>query len=268
MDTNNRFDLIREWANERGIYDQGDVKTQFVKLGEEYGELAKAIIDEDKEGLEDAIGDMGVVLTNLAYLAGFSFEGCIDTAYDVIKNRKGKMQNGSFIKDDGKQIEFKPEFGLGNPTGRVYKCIDKGVWPDAFIVGFEYKEIQGEFSGDHDEAEVVYLEGEDNIRYYVDSKHFQLVANKEGILVGDNVCINEAEETNRWVETHQEFVKCIGTQEIKMQHWCGQFQINNIYTVANEEDIKEHDLSDLEDVIYVWSGPGIFGVDASQFIKV
>ena len=41
------FDNIRSWAKERGIYDAGDSKTQYVKLMEEAGELAKALLDED-----------------------------------------------------------------------------------------------------------------------------------------------------------------------------------------------------------------------------
>ena len=50
--------------------------------------------------LNDAIGDMVVVLTNLAELGGTSIEQCIDAAYAEIKNRKGKMVNGTFVKND------------------------------------------------------------------------------------------------------------------------------------------------------------------------
>lgn len=93
------FDLIREWARARGIYDSGDIKTQYVKLAEESGELAKAIINNDSPEIIDAIGDMVVVLTNLAHQHGVTIEQCIDSAYKEIANRKGKMQNGSFIKE-------------------------------------------------------------------------------------------------------------------------------------------------------------------------
>ncbi len=99
-ETTNRFGDIRVWASERGIYDKGDVKTQFVKLSEEIGELAKAIINDDQPKIEDGIGDAVVVLTNLAYLANTSIEECIELAYQEIKNRKGKMENGSFIKEE------------------------------------------------------------------------------------------------------------------------------------------------------------------------
>ncbi len=97
--TENRFDLIRTWARERGLYDKGDTKTQYCKLMEEAGELGRAILKNDNKEFVDAIGDMVVVLTNLAELGGTSIERCIDSAYAEIKNRKGKMSNGTFVKN-------------------------------------------------------------------------------------------------------------------------------------------------------------------------
>ena len=61
------FDNIRHWAKEKGIYDKGDIKTQYVKLQEEAGELAKAIINNDNDEIIDAIGDCVVVLTSIAH---------------------------------------------------------------------------------------------------------------------------------------------------------------------------------------------------------
>ena len=95
-----RFDLIRDWAAVRGIYDNGDAKTQYVKLMEEAGELAKALLTKDKPETKDAIGDMIVVLTNLAHLEGFEVEDCIDSAYQEIAARTGKMINGTFVKTE------------------------------------------------------------------------------------------------------------------------------------------------------------------------
>ena len=94
-----RFDLIRAWANERGLYDKGDTKTQYLKLMEEAGELGRAILKDDQPEIVDAIGDMVVVLTNLSELAGYKIEHCIDEAYAVISKRTGKMHNGTFVKD-------------------------------------------------------------------------------------------------------------------------------------------------------------------------
>ena len=93
-----RFDLIRSWAQERGIYDKGNSHTQYVKLMEEAGELAAALLNKDAYEIKDAIGDIVVVLTNLAALEGMQIENCIDSAYDEIKSRKGKMTNGTFVK--------------------------------------------------------------------------------------------------------------------------------------------------------------------------
>ncbi len=96
---NSKFQLIRDWAGERGLYRKGDTKTQFCKLMEEAGELGRAILKDDDEEFVDAIGDMVVVLTNLAHLGGFKIEDCVDSAYDVISKRTGKMVNGTFVKD-------------------------------------------------------------------------------------------------------------------------------------------------------------------------
>ncbi len=94
------FEDIRTWAAMRGLYESGDSKTQYIKLQEEAGELAKALLSNDKAEVIDAIGDMVVVLTNLAHLEGVHIETCINTAYKVISKRKGKMINGTFVKDE------------------------------------------------------------------------------------------------------------------------------------------------------------------------
>lgn len=126
MKLTNEFEPIRKWADEKGIYEKGDTKTQFLKLMEEVGELGKAILKKDIEETKDAIGDIVIVLTNLTELANndifvkeyyedvagdggsrmlmeesleISIEDCINSAYSVIKNRTGKMQNGTFVKD-------------------------------------------------------------------------------------------------------------------------------------------------------------------------
>jgi len=94
------FRRIRGWAKERGLYKKGDSKTQYVKLQEEAGELAKALLKNDKPEIIDAIGDITVVLTNLAHLENLKIEDCIQSAYDTISNRTGKMINGTFVKDE------------------------------------------------------------------------------------------------------------------------------------------------------------------------
>jgi len=94
------FDNIRTWAKVRGLYEKGNQNTQYVKLQEEAGELAKALLKDDQPEVVDAIGDIVVVLTNLAHLRGVKIEACIKAAYDVISKRTGKMINGTFVKDE------------------------------------------------------------------------------------------------------------------------------------------------------------------------
>lgn len=100
MTLSNEFQSIRDWAQERGIYEKGDPKTQYIKLQEEAGELAKAILKNDNVEFIDAIGDCVVVLTNLAKLKGYNIEDCINSAYDVIAKRKGTMVGGTFVKQE------------------------------------------------------------------------------------------------------------------------------------------------------------------------
>ena len=97
---------IKDWANNRGLYEKGDVKTQFCKLSEEFGELGKAVLNKNEEEFDDAVGDVFTVLVNLVELSnkyfdreGVSIEDCIDKAYNEIKDRKGKMENGTFKKE-------------------------------------------------------------------------------------------------------------------------------------------------------------------------
>ncbi len=96
----NIFDNIRSWAEVRGIYENGDARTQYIKLQEEAGELAKAMLKDDQAEFVDAIGDMVVVLTNLAEQRNVRIETCIASAYNQISNRTGKMINGTFVKDE------------------------------------------------------------------------------------------------------------------------------------------------------------------------
>jgi NTP pyrophosphatase (non-canonical NTP hydrolase) len=99
MKLSNEFQSIRDWAKQKGIYEKGDIKTQYIKLQEEAGELAKAIINNDNDEIIDAIGDCVVVLTSIAYFNNIPIEECINSAYNVISKRNGKMVNGSFIKN-------------------------------------------------------------------------------------------------------------------------------------------------------------------------
>ena len=99
MKLENEFMPIREWAKDKGIYEKGDPKTQYIKLMEEMGELAMSLLKNDPEEFMDAIGDCVVVLTNLAALNDVKIEDCINGSYQVITKRKGQMINGTFVKE-------------------------------------------------------------------------------------------------------------------------------------------------------------------------
>lgn len=95
----NIFDHIRDWANTRGIYQEGNPAMQVLKLHEEAGEISRAYLKQDLDEMKDGIGDVVVVLTNLAHQLGTTIEDCIELAFDEIKNRKGKMANGTYVKE-------------------------------------------------------------------------------------------------------------------------------------------------------------------------
>lgn len=99
MKLENEFMPIRKWAKDKGIYEKGDPKTQYIKLMEEMGELAMSLLKNDPEEFMDAIGDCVVVLTNLAALNDVKIEDCINGSYQVITKRKGQMINGTFVKE-------------------------------------------------------------------------------------------------------------------------------------------------------------------------
>lgn len=89
---------IEAWAANRGL-DNADPAHQLNKLMEEVGELAEALNKGWPDKLADSFGDTYVVLTILAMQCHLSIEDCIRAAYDVIKDRDGKLVNGTFVKE-------------------------------------------------------------------------------------------------------------------------------------------------------------------------
>lgn len=100
MNLKNEFEPIRLWAEQRGLYQKGNPNTQFIKLAEETGELSRSILTNNIEEFSDAIGDCVVVLANLAAMKGLKIEDCINSAFKEISERKGRMENGTFVKDN------------------------------------------------------------------------------------------------------------------------------------------------------------------------
>jgi NTP pyrophosphatase (non-canonical NTP hydrolase) len=89
---------ILEWARSRGILDKGNILVQTIKLQEEVGELSKAVLFKSKEEIDDAIGDIVIVLTSLSYFNGSSLSDNIDRAFEIVNKRQGEMRGGNFVK--------------------------------------------------------------------------------------------------------------------------------------------------------------------------
>lgn len=107
-DTNNTFsDLItkiNEWADERNLK-QADPKIQWMRVTEEVGEIRDVLLKptkftEPQAALKDAIGDTLVTIIVLAHQLDLDVTECLSIAYEEIKNRKGKMVNGTFVKEE------------------------------------------------------------------------------------------------------------------------------------------------------------------------
>jgi NTP pyrophosphatase (non-canonical NTP hydrolase) len=103
-ENNDVFKNIDRWFEDRGFFEDPDYydqirSKQMMKLAEEMGELAGNIVRGKLDDAKDDIGDMAVVLVGLARLCGHDFRGCCEHAYGEIKDRKGRMVNGAFIKE-------------------------------------------------------------------------------------------------------------------------------------------------------------------------
>ena len=100
-----QFEQIRQWASERELLQKDNSFKQLAKLMEESGELADSLIKNKPTEFKDAIGDCVVVLTILAAQNGLNIEDCIEAAYDEIKDRKGEIKDGLFVKEQIKDCE-------------------------------------------------------------------------------------------------------------------------------------------------------------------
>lgn len=113
---------VIEWAEQRGIFENSSPWKQLKKTEEEVNELVAAldalrgsVIQNDigaqlrptyqkivhaQKDAKDAIGDIVVTLIIQAHMHGWSLEECLRAAYDEIKDRKGKMVDGVFVKEE------------------------------------------------------------------------------------------------------------------------------------------------------------------------
>lgn len=96
---------VKQWANSRNIIHGCTSKDQFIKLVSEVGELADFIPKRNKEGIKDSIGDILVCLINIAEQEYLDLDECLEHSYNEIKDRKGIMFNGIFVKDTDPNYE-------------------------------------------------------------------------------------------------------------------------------------------------------------------
>ena len=125
------------WHKDRGITEHSNSMTQFLKLQEEAVELGKGIDLKDKPEIIDAIGDMIVVLISIATKEGLDIEDCLESAYDEIKDRTGRLNaKGDFIKDavmtHDEQLESDLDEILNKPTPTLAHARERWVQDKEF----------------------------------------------------------------------------------------------------------------------------------------
>ncbi len=90
---------VRKWAYDRNIINGSDYYRQYIKAQSEMGELADALLKGQRDETRDAIGDVLVCLINMAEQCQLSLQECLEAAYEEIKDRKGVMFQGVFVKE-------------------------------------------------------------------------------------------------------------------------------------------------------------------------
>ena len=92
--------LVIAWATQKGIFENGTYKAQAEKTKEEVEELITAIKNNDRAEVIDALGDILVTIIIQAEMHELKLVECLESAYNVIAKRTGKMVDGQFVKDD------------------------------------------------------------------------------------------------------------------------------------------------------------------------
>lgn len=94
-------EAVEHWAEARQIIPNSTPEAQLLKCMSELGELADARLKHDVVEVADGIGDVLVTLILFARLSDLNIRGCLESAYDTIKARKGTlMPNGVFVKEE------------------------------------------------------------------------------------------------------------------------------------------------------------------------
>ena len=98
-----QFNILKtnviQWGKDKGIITPENSHKQALKMVSEVGELCDALIKNDVDGIKDGIGDTLVTIIILSEQLGYNLTECLELAYNEIKDRKGKTENGIFKKD-------------------------------------------------------------------------------------------------------------------------------------------------------------------------
>jgi len=90
--------LVADWHEDRNLIEGSTDAAQMHKLIEEVNELDQDV--HDGYDLRDELGDVLVVLINIATRNGFTLRQALEVSYKKIKDRKGQMRNGIFVKEE------------------------------------------------------------------------------------------------------------------------------------------------------------------------
>jgi len=248
MNTIKEFEQVREWAEARGLYAKGDVKTQFVKLMEEAGEVARAVIKNDDKEFKDGLGDMVVVLVNLAHIYGTSLEECLALAYAEIKNRTGSMKNGSFVKDETQ-----------NKIKESWENTSLLIVEDFFIRkcknNYQFDKSDDRYCGFINMNQQHFDNEDYDICLFIinDLVNSEIVANRLGLTIQ---CANTEELI---IGEVKEYYRCIGLKQNRTTGWSHLFEIGKTYLKVNSiEGINVIGLRPYEGSVVIW-------VDGDQF---
>tara|TARA_Y100001954_G_scaffold133526_1_gene142642 strand:+ start:3252 stop:3545 length:294 start_codon:yes stop_codon:yes gene_type:complete len=90
---------VKIWAEEKNLLKKENTQAQMLKVLEEVGETAGALLKNKNQEIIDGLGDSFVTLIILCYQLEIEPKKCLQVAWDEIKNRKGKTVNGTFIRE-------------------------------------------------------------------------------------------------------------------------------------------------------------------------
>lgn len=158
------FSRIRQWAEDRNLIKGSTSVNQMLKLVEELGELAGSINKNRREDIADGIGDAVVVLTIIAAMHGLEIERCIDGAYQEIKDRRGKMIDGIFVKEQDLKSDSEKLQYSGVSGTKEYDYRDN-VWFGRLLVDRELYTYEGDTKEELQSAFVSAVEA-----YFFDTK--------------------------------------------------------------------------------------------------